>query len=262
MSSLSAALSTAINQLKSAMPNADDTVVQALAPSGTLRAGINLSNFLLVTDKTDDGEPVGVSPGMATVLAELIGCGVEYRCFASPGEVADAAKDNQWDIGNIGADPARAAFIAFTDAYCEIESTCLLPAGSPIKSFADVDQPGIRIATKHRAAYTLWLERNLKNAELIQVESIDASFHAFVDQKLDVLAGLRPRLLDDAARLPGSTILADKFAAVQQAIGTPNNRDKNGADYLQRYVELAKQTGLVQALIDQHGVNGKLSVAT
>ena len=255
------AQANAIESLRASLPAVDDGIIQALAPTGTLRAGINLSNFLLVTGESEAGQPVGVSPGIAKVLGDLIGCNVDYRCFASPGEVADAAEQNQWDIGNIGADPARAAFIAFTDAYCEIESTCLIPAGSDIKSFEQVDQPGVRIATKHRAAYSLWLERNLKHAELIQVETIDASFDAFVDQKLDVLAGLRPRLLDDATRLPGSTILTDKFAAVQQAIGTPNNRDPAGAGYLQLFVSAAKQSGLVQALINSHGVNGKLSVA-
>jgi len=254
-------LANAVENLKSSLPPADDQTVNAIAPSGTLRAGINLSNFLLVTGESETGQPTGVSPGMAKILAELVGCDVDYKCFASPGAVADAAEDNQWDIGNIGADPARAAFIAFTDAYCEIESTCLVPAGSQITTFAQVDQPGIRIATKHRAAYSLWLERNLKHAELVQVDSIDASFDAFVEQKLDVLAGLRPRLLDDVQRVPGASILRDKFAAVQQAIGTPNNRDDAGARYLQQFVTQAKQSGVVQALIDAHGVDGKLSVA-
>ena len=250
-----------IDALKALLPVVDDEIVLALAPTGTLRAGINLSNFLLVTGESDTGQPIGVSPAIAKVLGDLLGCDVEYRCFASPGEVADAAEQNQWDIGNIGADPARASFIAFSDAYCEIESTCLLPAGSDITSFEQVDQPGVRIATKHRAAYSLWLERNLKHAELVQVDSIDASFDAFVDQKLDVLAGLRPRLLDDCSRLPGSTLLPDKFAAVQQAIGTPNARGPAGASYLQLFVSAAKQSGLVQALIDKYGVGGKLSVA-
>jgi len=255
------ALAKAVENLKSSLPPADDETVNALAPSGTLRAGINMSNFLLVTGESESGQPVGVSPGIAQILAELIGCTVDYQCFESPGAVADGAENNQWDIGNIGADPARAAFIAFTDAYCEIESTCLVPAGSQITSFAQVDQPGIRIATKHRAAYTLWLERNLKHAELIQVESIDASYNAFVERELDVLAGLRPRLLDDVKRLPGAMVLGDKFAAVQQAIGTPNNRAAAGASYLQQFVTQAKQSGVVQALIDTHGVDGKLSVA-
>ncbi|MEM7003523.1 MAG: transporter substrate-binding domain-containing protein [Pseudomonadota bacterium] len=254
-------LQASMAALANLLPAADAEVVTALAPQGVLRAGINLSNFLLVTGEDAGGAPQGVSPSMADVLAQQLGCDVQYVTYPSPGGVADAAQEEAWDIGNIGADPARAAFITFTDAYCEIESTCLLPPGSPIGAFADVDQPGIRIASKSRAAYTLWLERNLKHAELVLYDSIDDSYDGFVDNQLDVLAGLRPRLLEDHARLAGSTILADKFAAVQQAIGTPSSRGAAGAAYLQAFVDAAKQSGLVQALIDQHGVTGKLSVA-
>lgn len=243
------------------MPAVTDEVRAALIPSGVLRAGINLSNFLLVTDRDANGAPVGVSPGMAGILATLLGCDLEYVLYDSPGGVADAAQDDAWDIGNIGADPARAAFITFTVAYCEIESTCLVPPNSAIERFADVDQPGIRIASKARAAYTLWLERHVEHAELKLFDSIDASFDAFVAEGLDVLAGLRPRLLDDVERIPGARLLPDKFAAVQQAIGTPKDRGSAGAEYLSRFVAASKQTGVVQALIDAHGVSGKLSVA-
>lgn len=243
------------------LPAADEQVVAALAPTGVLRAGINLSNFLLVTGTDNNADPVGVSPDMAAALARKLGVSIRYLTFASPGQVADAAELDGWDIGNIGAEPARATHIAFTSAYCEIESTCLVPADSAIRSFADVDQPGVRIATKHRAAYSLWLERNLTHAELVQVESIDASFDAFVDQQLEVLAGLRPRLISDAAKLPGARILDDKFASVQQAIGTPRVRDAAGVEYLQEFVDAAIGSGLVAVLIDAHGVAGKLSVA-
>ncbi len=252
---------TSIEALRQMMPSADGEVVQALAPKGVLRAGINLSNFLLVTGKAPSGDPEGVSPSMAAVLGNLIERDVAYVTYESPGAVADAAETDEWDIGNIGADPARASFIQFTDAYCEIESTCLVRTSSSFQSFADVDQPGVKISTKKRAAYTLWLERNLQHAELIQFDSMDGSLEAFLEQELDVLAGLRPRLSEDASKLPDLRVLEDKFAAVQQAIGTPTNRGSAGANFLQEFVVAAKKSGLVKALIQDHGVTGKLSVA-
>ena len=248
--------------MRTALPVADATVVQALAPTGKLRAGINLSNFLLVSSGPDTMPPSGVSPGMANALARMLGCEVEYVGFPSPGAVADAAQDDVWDIGNIGADPARAEYIRFTSAYCEIEATCLLPAGSTIDCLDAVDQPGIRIASKHRAAYTLWLGRNLQHAELVLFDSLDASFEGFVDQSLEVLAGLRPRLLEDVQQLPGAQLLPQKFTAIQQAMGTPSSRDKAGSDYLQRFVDCALQEGLVETLINQFEVTGKLSPAS
>jgi polar amino acid transport system substrate-binding protein len=242
------------------LPAPSPAAVEALAPTGTLRAAINLSNFLLVTGKGSDGNPEGVSPDMARALAERLGVGLELLRYKTPGELADAAGSGVWDIGNIGAEPARAEHIAFTAAYCEIEATYLVPPGSTVTTVEEVDQPGMRIASAARSAYDLWLERNIAHAELIQVSGLDASFDAFVEQKLDALAGLRPRLITDVERLPGARLLDGRFTAVQQAMGTPRGRDEAGFAYLVAFVEDAKASGLVADLVERHQVKG-LTVA-
>src|SRR5471032_2278409 len=140
------------------MPAMSPDIIADLAPTGVLRAGINLSNFLLVTGKTPLGDPEGVSPGMAHAIAQRLGVPIKYVTFKSPGELADQAGKGVWDIGLIGAEPQRAETIAFTAAYAEIEATYLVPAGSPLKTIADVDKPGVRIAVNARSAYDLWLE--------------------------------------------------------------------------------------------------------
>ena len=235
------------------------TVVAELAPTGVLRAGVNLSNFLLVTGKTSTGDPVGVSPDMAKAVADRLGVPVRYVTFKSPGELADQAGKNVWDIGLIGAEPQRAETIAFTAAYTEIEATYLVPAGSPIRSMADVDKPGVRIAVTGRSAYGLWLERNIKQATLVRSDTLDSSFEDFVSRKLDALAGLRPRLISDVEKVPGARILDGQFSAVQQAIGTAK-ANSAGARFLADFVEEAKRSGLVAGLIARHKVKG-LSVA-
>ena len=230
-----------------------------LAPNGTLRAAINMSNFLLVTGRTADGDPTGVSPDMAAEVARRLGVKLKLIPFKSPGELGDQAEKDVWDIGNIGAEPQRAKIISFTAAYCEIESTYLVPAGSPIKAIADVDKPGIRISVTGRSAYGLWLENNIKHATLVRTDSLDSSFDQFVNQKLDVLAGLRPRLIDDVKKLPGARILDGQFSAVQQAVGTPK-KNVAAAKWLTAFVEEAKKSGLVQSFIDKHKAVG-LTVA-
>lgn len=238
---------------------APNNVVAELAPTGVLRAGINLSNFLLVTGKSASGDPEGVSPDMAAEVARRLGVPVKYVTFKTPGELADAAPHNKWDIGNIGAEPQRAAEITFTAAYCEIEATYLVPAGSKLNSLTDVDAPGVRIATAARAAFGLWLERNIKRATLVTTEAVDGSFDQFVRDKLDALAGLRPRLLTDVEKLPGARVLPGNFMTVQQAIGTPK-KNAAAAAWLKDFVEEAKASGLVARLIEKHNVRG-LSVA-
>ena len=235
------------------------SAVAELAPTGVLRAGINLSNFLLVGGKSPAGDPLGVAPDMAAELAARLGVPVAYVTFPRPGELADAAGSGVWDIGLIAAEPARAETIAFSPAYVLIEATYLVPAGSPLTTIDAVDRPGVRIAIAARSAYDLWLSRHLRHAELVRSESLDASLEQFVADKLDALAGLKPRLLQDLEKLPGARILDGNFTAVQQSIGTaPGNTA--GAAFLRDFVEEAKASGLVARLIERHQVRG-LAVA-
>ena len=230
-----------------------------LAPTGVLRAGINLSNFLLVTGRSATSEPEGVAPDMAREIAKSLGVPVHYVPYKTPGELGDAVGSTAWDIGLIGAEPQRAEKIAFTAAYVEIEATYMVPPGSAIRSIDQVDRKGVRISVSARSAYGLWLENNIKNATLMPIGGLDAAFNKFRDEKLEVLAGLRPGLLKDIEKMPGATILPGKFSAVQQAVGTakPN---RAGAEYLAAFVEQAKRSGLVANLIEKHKVKG-LSVA-
>src|SRR5260370_1876568 len=229
--------------------------VTELAPTGVLRAAINMGNFLLVTGKSPSGDPEGVSPDLAREIGARLGVPVAYVPYARPGELADAAGSGVWDIGLIGAEPQRAEKIAFTAAYVEIEATYMVPPGSPIKSIAEVDRKGVRISVSARSAYGLWLENNIKNATLMPIAGLDAAFNKFKDEKLDVLAGLRPGLLKDIEKMPGATILSGKFSAVQQAVGTAK-ANKARAENPAAYVEEAKKSGLGGALIPPHNVKG------
>ena len=145
-----------------------------------------------MTGKTASGDPSGVAPDMAAEIAKRLGVPVDYVPYERPSTLADAAGTNTWDIGLIGAEPQRAAKIAFSDAYCEIEATYLAHPNSPLKSVADVDRAGVRIAVRRGAAYCLWLERNIKHATVMSFEAADAPLDQFIAEKLDALAALKP----------------------------------------------------------------------
>ena len=234
-------------------------ILSQLAPTGVLRAAINMGNFLLVTGKTPSGDPEGVAPGLAAAIAAKLGVPLKLLPYKTPGELADAAGTGVWDIGTIGAEPQRAEKIAFTAAYVEIEATYMVPAGSPLKTIADVDKPGVRIAVTDRSAYGLWLDRNIAQATLVRSSSLDGACDQFVAEKLEALAGLRPRLLTDVQKLPGARILDGQFSAVQQAVGTAR-ANVAAAAFLATFVEEAKASGLIADLIAKHKVVG-LSVA-
>lgn len=237
-----------------------DDIVAQLAPTGTLRAGINMANVLLVTERPENGDPGGVGPDFARAIADRLGVPVSYVQFPTPGEVADAVDDGVWDIGLIGAEPSRAEKIEFTAAYVEIEATYMVWDGSAFKSVEDVDAPGVRIAVSGRSAYDLYLTRTLQHAELVRAKGLPGAQALFVNEKLDALAGLRPAMNDALPDIPGAKILDGKFTAVQQAVGCKKS-SAAAAKFLSDFVEESKANGLVASLIEKHGVVGRLSVA-
>jgi polar amino acid transport system substrate-binding protein len=237
-----------------------DEILAQLAPTGTLRAGINMANVLLVTERPENGDPGGVGPDFARAIADRLGVPVSYVHFPTPGEVADTVDDGVWDIGLIGAEPSRAEKIEFTAAYVEIEATYMVWDGSAFNSIDDVDKPGVRIAVSGRSAYDLYLSRTLQHAELVRAKGLPGAQALFVDEKLDALAGLRPAMNDALPDIPGAKILDGKFTAVQQAVGCKKS-SAAAAKFLSDFVEESKANGLVASLIEKHGVVGRLSVA-
>jgi len=237
-------------------PDLNPAAKAELAPTGVLRAGINVANFLLVTSKDEKtGEPGGIAPDLARELAGRIGVPVKLIPFASPGKLADAAGSGVWDVALLGAEPSRAEQIAFTAAYVEIEAGYLVPAGSTLQTIDEVDRAGVRIAISARSAYDLYLSRILKHATLVRIEGIDAAHRHFVKEGLEALAGLKPGLVANADELKGSRILDGRFTTVQQAMGVPV-KCQAGAAYLRQFVEEAKASGLVARLIAKHRVRG------
>lgn len=231
-------------------------VRSALAPSGTLRVGLNYGNFLLVLGDGPDGQPRGIAPDLGREIGRRLGVPVEFARFPQAGPLADAARRNVWDIAFLGNEPQRAAEIAFSPPYLEIPVTYLVPAGSPIRTLTDVDREGVRIAVSGKSAYDLFLSRTLKHAVLVRAQGIEASYRLFVDEKLDALACLKPRLVAAAEALPGSRLLEGQVTGVQQSIGTPRGPDADkAAAFLAEFVEEAKASGLVARLIETHGLS-------
>ncbi len=236
-----------------------DAIRSDLAPTGTLRVGINMANMLLVTDREADGSPIGVAPDMARAIARRLDMPVTLHPYPMPGATADALSAGEVDMVLIANEAERAKTIAFSPAYCGIEATYLVPDGSPIASLADVDRPRIRIAVAGRAAYDLYLTRTLKNAELVRAAGLPAAVDLFVDEGLDALAGLRPALIDNAKAIPGARLLDGSYTTVLQSIGIVPGRQQ-GIDFVAEFCREACRSGMVADLLARHGVSDRLTV--
>jgi polar amino acid transport system substrate-binding protein len=237
------------------MPDITAAVRADLAPTGKIRAGINYGNFILATKDKTTGESRGVAVDLANELGRRLGVPVEIVAYDSVAALGDAAPTGAWDIAFLGSDPVREKIMSFSAAYVELDATYLVPAGSALRTAAEVDRPGLRVAAPARANYELYLQRNLKNAKLLSVPGNDAAFALLAEGKADALAGLTEALINFSGKLPGSRIVDGRFMAVQQSIAVPKGRDA-GLAYLRSVVEDAKASGLVARALEKTRAKG------
>jgi polar amino acid transport system substrate-binding protein len=243
----------------SAMADVTPAVRADLAPTGTLRAAVNYGNAILATRDRATGQSRGVAVDLMHDIGARLGVPVAIVPYDSVAVMGDAAPTGVWDIAFLGSDPAREKLMGFTAAYLEIEATYLVPGASPLRTAADVDGDGVRVAAPARANYELFLSRTLKRATLVSTPSADAAFEMLAAGRVEALAGLTQSLLGLAPKLPASRLVEGRFMGVQQSIAVPRGRDA-GLRYLRAVVEDAKQSGLVTRAIERTGAKG-VSVA-
>jgi polar amino acid transport system substrate-binding protein len=231
-------------------------LLQALAPTGVLRAAINLGNPILAHADPASGAPAGVSVDLAHELARRLGVPVEYAVFDAAGKSADALTQDSVDVGFVAIDPVRGEGIAFTAPYVLIEGCYLVREDSPIVDNAGVDSPGVRVAVGKGSAYDLYLTRELKQATIVRAPTSPAVVDTFVAEALEVAAGVRQQLEADRSRRPGLRILPQRFMVIRQAMATPRRRPACALDYLARYVEEMKASGFVRQALARHGIEG------
>jgi polar amino acid transport system substrate-binding protein len=221
---------------------------------GKLRVGINFGNAVLA-NKDVNGGPGGIAVDLAKELARRLSVPIEFITYESAGQMAAGAQAGAWDVAFLATDPDRADRITFTAPYLEIDTTYLVQAASPLRTAADVDRAGIRVAVSDKSAYDLFLTRNLKRARLVRAPGPTPSAELFFMDKLDALAGIRPMLVQIARNQPGTRVLEGRFSVVQQAVGTPQGRDA-AANYLREFVEEMKSSGFLAKTIQKNGILG------
>jgi polar amino acid transport system substrate-binding protein len=234
----------------------DPRVVTAFAPTGKLRASINLGNPILANKDAATGEPAGVSVDLARGFAERLGVGIELVVFDAAGKSVEAVAQEQADIGFFAIDPLRGKSIAFTAAYVLIEGCYLVPSGSSIKSNEDVDRHGHRVVVGKGSAYDLYLTRELRHAQIVRAPTSPAVVDTFIAQQLEVAAGVKQQLQADAARVSNVRLLPERFMVIQQAMAAPRSRGQIAADFLRQYVEAMKASGFVARALARHGIEG------
>ena len=230
-----------------------------LAPKGVLRVGLNMANFLLVSGVDDQGQAYGLSPDLAHKIAEYLDVECALVPFKGPGELADAMTDDVWDLANIAVEPERAETIAFSQPYIHIDANFMVRTDSHICNNQDVNQSGVRVILYDRSAYDLWLKDHYVNPEYIRVATIQESHDRFLAGEGDVLASLKPKLMNEVATHQDVKLIAEPFTFIKQAVGMKKGHD-NVLNGINQIIGHLLASGFIQDSLNRHGVADKLSL--
>lgn len=226
-------------------------VLAELAPKGVLKAAINFGNPVLA-QRGANGQPLGVSVALAKALAERLGVSLEMVTFEAAGKVFAALETSAWNLAFLAIEPVRTEQIEFSHPYVIIEGTYLLRDSDPVKSVADLDRAGRRLAVGQGAAYDLFLSRTLTEAELVRAPTSAAAIEWFVEQQLDAAAGVRQPLQAYANEHPNYRVLPDSFTEIRQAMAVPKGR-LAGAAFVRSFLDEQIRSGFVAQALRQSG---------
>jgi polar amino acid transport system substrate-binding protein len=231
-------------------------LINTIAPTGKLRASINLGNPILANKSAETAKPFGISVDLANAFANKLGLELELVVFDSAGKSVEAVTQEKADIGFFAVDPLRGEGIAFTAPYVLIEGAYLVKDESLVQNNEDVDAAGNRVVVGKGSAYDLFLTRQIKAAQIVRAPTSPTVVSVFLEGGYEVAAGVRQQLESDALKTSGLRVLPGRFMVIQQAMGMPKNRGEIASNLLFGFVEEMKASGFIADSMQTHGING------
>ncbi|WP_440693946.1 transporter substrate-binding domain-containing protein [Candidatus Pelagibacter sp. HIMB1695] len=236
-----------------------ESISNLIAPKNILRIGINMSNFLLVNKDSTFSKPEGLSPEIGKLLARELDLDYEFVTFKNPGLLADAVDYDKWDVGNFAYEKKRAEVIDFSNPYVNIDANFLLNKNSEINQNKDVDNEINKIAVVDRSAYDLWLSGNFKRAKIIRAKTIIETHNLFYNQDVNILAGLKPKLLEELNNNDQFKLIDTPFTFIKQSIGIKKGNSKV-INFINNFVSKKIKDGTIKSLLKKYNLEDKLSI--
>jgi polar amino acid transport system substrate-binding protein len=234
-----------------------------LAPTGTLRAAFLGANPVQGHVDAKTGAITGPVADLVQELARRLK--VPYQIIPAPNAAAVIGhlKDHSADIGFLAYDATRAEQVDFSGSYALMYNTYVVRADSAIQKAADVDRPGIRVASVKGQTQQLFLSENLKNAKVIVMDTmppLDELEKMLLNGEIEAFGANRQRMEEAAATHPKLRALPDNFSVVEQAIVIEKG-DPARMEILNRFLDDVRASGFVKASLDRAHISG-VGVAT
>ena len=236
-----------------AMTPPEREIRDEVAPTGELRVGVNFGNPVHSQPDPAGGPPKGAAPDLARELAKRLGVPIRYVIYDAAGKMAEGLKAGEVDLVFLAIDPERAADIAFSRPYVQLEGTYLVRRqDARFKRVEDLDRDGVKIIVGSKSAYDLHLTPRIKRATLVRGGGGLGYFDDWRKGGFDAAAGVRQALAAEARRDPSLTVLPDSFMTIPQAVGVPKARTA-AARYVDAFVGEMVASGFIRRSLDASG---------
>jgi len=226
-----------------------------IAPTGKLRVaiGISAAGGAFWSNKSESGGYVGVPVDLGKAMAEQLGVPVEYIAYPNSGQITDAASKDAWDVTFLPQDPERETRMSFGPIYEVADATYIVKAGSSIKDFATLDQPGIKVAAVNNTTTMRGAQAHLKQAKVTGYQTYDEIFNLLKAGEVDAFALSRDQLNALAKKIPGTKVLDETFKKTVTAVAVPLNHPQSLA-YVSQFVKEAIANGTMRKAYDNNGL--------
>jgi polar amino acid transport system substrate-binding protein len=238
-----------------AAPAFADGLKDEIAPTGKLRVaiGVSAAGGPFWSNKTESGAYAGVPVDLGKEMASQLGVPVEYIAYPNSGKITDAASSGAWDVTFLPRDSEREARMSFGTVYDVADSTYIIKAGSPIKDFASLDQPGVKVAAVNDTTTMRGAQAHLKNAKVTGYQTFDEIANLLKNGEIDAFALSRNLLEDLSKKIPGTKVLDEAFRRRVAAVAVPLGHPQSLA-FASKFVKEAIANGTMRKAYDSNGL--------
>jgi polar amino acid transport system substrate-binding protein len=226
-----------------------------LAPTGSLRVGVNVGSPTQMVRTSPQAEPRGVSHDLGKELARRLRVPLEIVEFRNGNDVLMAMKAGKIDFMGTNATAVRAADVDFTATAIEIEVGYLVPAGSALQSVDDVKRAGLRVGVTQGSTSQTTLPLLLPQAVVVAAPNIAAGAQMIRERSVDAYSTQKAILFELSDGVPGSRVLAGSIGMERWALAVPKGRQA-AMPYLNSFLQEVRQNGDLAKAVERSGLRG------
>jgi cyclohexadienyl dehydratase len=200
------------------------------------------------------GEIVGIDADLAKELAKELDAKLEIVESSFATFIADL-QANKCEIGmfGVGASLKRAQAVEFSRPYLVTNVYGVTRKDSSVKSWADVDKPGVKAAVSLGSFIEPFMKSYLKNAEVVSIAPPDTREGELVARRVDIIMTDFPTAVKVTDEFDWAvTVLPnEKLAITPYAYVVPQG-DQIWLNYINLFVETIKLDGRLMKYAKKH----------